>query len=185
MKRIVLLFVVFTICCAAYGQPIFKGLNYGMSEKEAKAEFKNNKDQYDNVDFGNGFVWRAYTQNFIFINDSLTGILMTPKGGALGISHDVTTQFLEFSRAFFEIKGYTVFFEPDYWQYPLNFHSKYGLLLANPEETVMVQLYPLSVKMGHNTSFTACLKVMNYGWFKKVYEADHKILQQKSDQSGF
>jgi len=185
MKKNILLFVFFIIAGAAYGQPIYRGLLYGMSENEAKKEFKTNKDLYDEVDFSNGFVWRTYTQNFIYQNDSLMAVLMTPKGAALGLSHDGSTQFLEFSRAFFENKGYEVFFEPEYWQYPLNFHSKYGLLMSNADKTIMVQLYPLVFRYGNTTSFTSCLKIMNYKWFIREWEIDNKIQQQKSENSGF
>jgi hypothetical protein len=156
-----------------------------MSQGEAKSEFKKNKELYDSVDFGNGFVWRTYTQNFIFQNDSLVVVLMTPKGSALGLSNDGVASYLEFSRTFFQDKGYQVFFEPEYWQYPLNFRSKYGLLLYNPDKTIMVHLYPLTYKVGYNTSFTACLKIMNYPWFLKTWEAGNKELQQKSENSGF
>jgi len=186
MKRFVLLIVaVAAVCFVAMSQPIYRGLNYGMNVKDAKDEFKTNKDQYDNIDFGNGFVWRVYTQNLIYQNDSLMAILMTPKGAALGLSHDGATSYLEFSRTFFENKDYEVFFEPEYWQYPLNFHAKYGLLLSNPDKTIMVQLYPITYKSGYTTMFTSCLKIMNYKWFMNTFEAEHKLLDKKSDESGF
>lgn len=185
MRKIFPLFLLLFMCFLAAGQSIYRGLNFGMSQKEAKSEFKTNKDQYDAADFGNGFVWRAFTQNFIYANDSLMAVLMTPKGAALGLSHDGATSYLEFSKAFFENKGYQVFFEPEYWQYPLNFHSKYGLLLSNPDKTIMVQLYPSTSRGVNTTHYTSCLKIMNYQWFMKTYTADQVILQEKSDNSGF
>jgi len=186
MKRFFLpLIAIIVFNFSGSAQSIYRGLVYGMNVKDAKTEFKTNKDQYDNVDFGNGFAWRVYTQNLIYQNDSLVAILMTPKGAALGLSHDAATSYLEFSRAFFENKGYKLFFEPEYWQYPLNFHAKYGLLLSNSDKTIMVQLYPLSYKSGYTTMFTSCLKIMNYKWFMSTYEAGHKLLEKKSDESGF
>lgn len=112
-------------------------------------------------------------------------VLMSPKGAALGLSNDGATSYLEFSRAFFENKGYQLFFEPDYWQYPLNFSSKYGLLLFNPEKTIMVQLYPIYSKSSGMTFCSASLKIMNYDWFIKSWDLGNKIQQEKSDQSGF
>ena len=51
-----------------FSQPVFNGLLFGMTEKEAKSEFKANTDVYTNVDLGNGFVWRVTSQNFLYDN---------------------------------------------------------------------------------------------------------------------
>lgn len=179
------LIVFFTVCGCLKAQPIYRGLIFGMSAKDAKLEFKTNKDQYEAVDFGNGFVWRVFSQNFIFSNDSLVVVLMSPKGALMGLTSDGVTSYLEFSKAFFIDKGYQVFFEPEFWQYPLNFSSIYGLLLYNPDKTVMVQLYPAVSRISGNTYFHAYMKIINYNWFMRDYQKRQMDLKQKSYNSGF
>ena len=55
MKKIIL-FSALMLITNSFSQEtsLFKGLNLGMSKKEAKAEYKANKSQYDNIDIGNG-----------------------------------------------------------------------------------------------------------------------------------
>lgn len=168
-----------------FTQTIFKGLKYNMTESEAKKEFRANKDQYDNVDFGNGFVWRLYQQNFLYVDDKLVGVLFSPKGGGFGQSHNNVINYLEFSRSFFENKGYTVIFEPEAWQYPTLFNSKYGLLLQNEDKTIIVQLNPSTYTVNYSTGYIAYMKVINYEFFMKAYEMGNQILKEKSENSGF
>ncbi|WP_159523781.1 hypothetical protein [Sunxiuqinia indica] len=182
---LLLIFVTIFIPSSVFSQTIYKGFEYGMSKGEAKREFKKNKDDYTAVDLGNGFVWRTYPQNLLMSGDSLAVVWFTPKGTALGMSHDNVVSYLEFTRAFFELKDYQLFFEPEYWQYPVNFNAKYGLLLSNPDKTIMVQLYPSSAKVGHNTTYFANLKVMNYDWFMSIYKENLNVLDEKSAESGF
>lgn len=185
MKKLTITTALTLIISLAFSQTVFKGLNYHMRPGEAKNEFKKNKLEYDNVDFGNGFVWRIYQQNFMYDEIGLVGVLFSPKGAALGLSHDGATSYLEFSRAFFENKGYTVFFEPDYWQYPINFKAKYGLLMHDAEKKIVVQLYPYKGYSGTNWFYSAYMKVMNYDWFMNDFNNQTKILQEKSNNSGF
>jgi len=182
-KMIILMFLAVSTNINA--QSIYLGLKYGMNKKDAKAEFKANNEQYTNVDLGNGFAWRAFQQNFIFDEKGLTGILFSPKGGALGLSHDNTVSYLEFTRTFFEKKGYTLFFEPDYWQYPENFNSKYGLLLVNPDKTIVVQIYPVKSVAGGILTYSAYLKVLNYTWFMSEFEKENDKVEQKQQNTGF
>jgi hypothetical protein len=66
MKKL-LIFTALMFTTNSFGQEIslFKGLNLGMSKKEAKAEYKANKSEYDNIDIGNGWVWKTTVQNFL------------------------------------------------------------------------------------------------------------------------
>ena len=185
MKKFTFLLVFNLIVCLAFSQTIFKGLDYGMSPNEAKKEFKSNKSAYDSVDFGNGFVWRLFFQNFIYENNELVGVLFSPKGALFGVGHDATTSYLEFSRAFFEHKEYTVFFEPEYWQYPLNFNSTYGLLMCDKDKSIVVQLYPFTSGATGTTTYFPYMKVLNYDWFMKQYNNHVEILEEKSENSGF
>ncbi|MFC6858260.1 hypothetical protein [Zunongwangia atlantica] len=166
----------------ANGQAIFKGLEYGMSPESAKKEFRANKDDYKSVDLGNGFLYRIYQQNFQFKDEKLVKVLMTPKGAALGQNYDSAKSYLEYSRAFFEDLNYEVFFEPEYWNGPQNFGSKYGLLLMNPDKTTMVQMYP--VKLQGNT-FIVNLEIYNYDQFMEWYKAEDDRMTEKAENSGF
>ena len=57
MKKILVLTALMLITNSfSQEMSLFKGLNLGMSKKEAKAEYKANKSQYDNIDIGNGWV---------------------------------------------------------------------------------------------------------------------------------
>lgn len=169
----------------AFSQHIYKGLEYGMTAQEAKKEFRSNKAEYDAVDFGNGFVWRLFHQNFIYDNGGLVGVLFQPKGALMGLTHSGTTSYLEFSRAFFEEKGYQVFFEPEFWKYPLNFNSKYGLLMHDEDKKIVVQLYPYSGYVNGATIYSAYMKVINYDWFMQQYESQQQLLELKANESGF
>lgn len=180
--KLFLTLIIIAAWVVASSQPIYKGLTYGMSKGEAKKEYKTNKALYDNVDLGNGFVWRLYTQNFIFDGSKLSGVLFSPKGAAMGLSHKNTILYLEFTRAFFENKGYTLFFEPDYWQYPQNFISKYGLILVHPNKTNVVQMYPVNIGSG---TYTAALQVLNFDWFITYWDKGHKEIEEKQQNAGF
>jgi len=182
----IIAFILFvTFFNTSFSQDIYRGLKYGMSKSEAKDEYKAHNDLYDNIDLGHGFIWRAFSKNFIFINNGLVAIELVPKGAAFGLGYDNTTSYLEFTATFFKVKGYKEFFRPDYWQYPLNFNSRYGLLLAAPDSSIMVQMYPIVFRMGNSKTSSAVIKVMNYKWFMDTYNTDHAILDEKSKNSGF
>ena len=183
MKQVYFIYILL-FSLNGFSQPIYKGLLYGMTKSQAKKEFYSNKEDYTNIDLGNGFIWRMYHQNFIYDN-GLAGILCTPKRGALGVSHENTMGYLEFTSAFFIKKGYKIFHEPQNWQYPELFRSKYGLLLENPDRTVMVMLYPFKQTSSNNIFYQPHLKVFNYDWFIDQYETGQKEVEEKQDKSGF
>ena len=61
----------------------YKGLNFGMTKKEALDEFKKNKDEYTAAQIG-GFQYRLYTQNNKYDEQGgLYQIGFTAKGGGL------------------------------------------------------------------------------------------------------
>ena len=178
--------VVFFAVNTSLSQTIFKGLSYGMSKKEAKTEYSSNENAYVNVDLGNGFIWKLFPFGFKYDDKKLIFIVFQPKGSLLGISHDNTMTYLEVTKAFFESKGYNVFYQPDNWQYPLLFHSKYGLLMFNTDKTVMVQLFPATFKQSNGTTtYLPYLKVMNYDWFMKDYNNQLNVLTEKRENTGF
>lgn len=184
-KNIYISIMAIVFGLSASSQTIFKGLEYGMTADEAITEFKKNKDKYDAVDLGNGFVWRTFKRGFLYDSDGLVGVSFNAKGGALGIGHDATTQYLEYTRAAFESKSYVLFFEPDYWQYPLNFSSKYGLLMSSPDKSIMVQLYPVTQGTAYGNLYLPILKVMNYDWFMAQWDKGHEVNAEKIENSGF
>lgn len=165
----------------SFSQEIYKGFEYGMTKDEAKSEFRENKDEYKTIDLGNGFVYRIYHQNFTFENGELVGITLTPKGSALGQSYESVVGYLEYSRAFFEKLNYTTFFEPEYWNGPENFSSKYGLLMVNPEKSKMVQIYPVNA----GGSLITRMDIYNYNHFMNWYEEEKKRMEEKAENSGF
>ena len=67
------------------GQNLYKGLEVGMTKKEAKAEFKKNKEQYISATLGS-YEYRHYPQNNVYDKDGgLSMIVLTPKGSGLGM----------------------------------------------------------------------------------------------------
>ena len=180
-----LIFIAVTISFHLNAQSIYLGLKTGMTQDEAKKEFKNNKESYTNIDLGNGFIWRLYQQNFIYDNGGLVGVLFSPKGSALGLSYQNTISYLEFTRKFFTSKDYQLFYEPEYWNAPYNFKSKYGLLMINPDSTTVIQLYPWIQTLNNSTVFNAYLKLLNYNWFMKAYKQESEDVKQKQDNTGF
>ena len=173
------------LCTSLSAQSIFKGLETGMSQKEAKAEFRANRDDYINIEIGNGFAYRIYQQNFQYVNDGLVAMLLTPKGSALGQGYDEAASYLDFSDAFFQKLNYEEFFRPEYWNAPQSFSSKYGLLLSNPDKTIMVQMYPTKYKSGRITSYLVKLHLYNYDQFMEWYDKEHEAQEEIAEKSGF
>ena len=82
-----------------------------MTIKEAKKTIKKNKAQYNEVSFGNGFVWTikgaSSLMNASKGADYLAGIMMWPKGSLLsGIGYSGTKKYLEASERFFVERGF-------------------------------------------------------------------------------
>jgi len=173
------------LCTSLSAQSIFKGLETGMSKKEAKAEFRANKDDYINIEIGNGFAYRIYQQNFGYVNDGLVSILLTPKGFTMGQGYSEAVSYLDFSNTFFQNLDYKEFFRPEYWNAPQSFSSKYGLLLYNPEKTIMVQMYPTKYKAGSTTAFLVKLHIYNYNQFMEWYDKEHEAQEEIAEKSGF
>lgn len=184
--RILLLVVgMVMFSCSLSAQSIFKGLEHGMSKDEAVSEFRSNKSDYINIEIGNGFAYRIYQQNFEYTKDGLVSILLTPKGSALGMGYYEAVNWLDYSKTFFDKLNYLEFFVPEYWNAPLNFRSKYGLLLYNPDKTIMVQMYPKNYKIGSTTSYMVMLQIYNYDQFMEWYNAEKDVQQEIKEKSGF
>ena len=83
MKK--LLFVVLLIPFFSFGQnnnAIF-GINFGMTKKEIKAEFKSDKNKYTKIDLG-GYLWRYYYQNNSYDEKGgMTLMKLIPVGGGM------------------------------------------------------------------------------------------------------
>ena len=184
--KIKLLPIAFLLIAASgFSQTIYKGLDYGMSKDEAVDTFRADRDEYTTVDIGNGVKYRIYQQNFVYEDDKLVGVVFNPKGAAFGQSYDEAVIYLDYTRSFLEGLGYTVFSEPEYWNAPLNFKSKYGLLMVNPDKTAVAQLYPTSTKAYNHTTFLVLLKLYNYDTFMKWHEKEVANLEEKAENSGF
>lgn len=184
MKRIIIL-LVFLISLTANGQAIFKGLNYGMSKSEAKKEFKNNKDSYTNIDIGGGFVYRIYSQNFIYDNKKLVGIVFNPKGSMMGLGYEECKNWLIKTRSFFEGLGFETYIENKWWNAPMNYISSgsmWGLVMNKGDKTTMMQMFPQEITKG---SYNASLRLWHHDTFVGYVESNRKKQKEKSDDSGF
>jgi hypothetical protein len=188
MKKITLLVIVLFVSLSLYSQSIYKGLEYGMTEDQAKDEFKSNKDTYKTVDLGNNFLYRIYRQNFVFEKTSLVGVLFTPKGTALGMSYDSAKNYLIHTRGFFEDLGYQTFIDNEWWDAPLNYvssGSKWGLVLTKPDKSIVVQFYPDSYELYGNTVYMVKLMIWNHDTWMGYYDKENKNQSNKVEDSGF
>ena len=184
MKHISILIGLILFSSIASGQSIYKGLTYEMSPDEAKQEYKSNKDDYKSIDLGNGFVYRTYRQNFEYQNNRLVGLLLTPKGSALGQSYRSAKNHLIYTRNFFEDLGYTTFIDNKWWNAPHNYvnsGSKYGLVLRNREKDRIIQLYPVEVQ----NNFLVHLQIWHYDTWMGLYKRSNKQRNEKVEDSGF
>lgn len=183
MKKLLILLLIAPVF--GYGQSIYKGLEYGMSETDAKKEFKQNKSTYISVDTGNGFLYRIYQQNFIYDKNKLVGLLMTPKGAALGQSYDNCKSYLIHTRNFFESLGYETFIDNEWWNAPLNYTksgSKWGLVLNKKDKSTIVQMYPIEIS---NNSYLVNLRIWHYDTWMDLYNKENEKQNLKVDNSGF
>lgn len=184
MKKIFLLTLGLFYVCVGFSQSLYKGLVYDMSKKEAYKEFKRNKAEYTNIQLGNGVAWRMYKQNFHFYNDVLKGIILTPKGGALGMSNSNGEVYLNNTYKFLRGKGYSVLRKPEYWNIPILFdqHNTYGIVLVNPDKTTTIELRP------RRLSYDKCTILMvinNYQNFISGVNIENKIVKEQQSNTGF
>lgn len=167
------------------GQTIYKGFETGMSEKEVKDEYKAHKDEYSEIDTGNGFFYRTYRNHMIYSDGGLVGIKFMPKGSAMGLGYDNTVLYLDHTKDFLTSLGYEVFFEPEFWNAPLNFSSKYGLIMTNQDKTTVAHLYPIVMDTGAGKSYNMALAIFNYDQYMEWYNEAKEKKQETAENSGF
>ena len=149
MKRLALVCVLLLVGNPVWAQSIFKGLEYGMTKKEAKAEWKANKNEYiHGIDLGNGFSYRTVKGYFQYKDDSLYAVLFDQTGH---YRFDIAFDYLIATRAYYQGLGYDLFHEPDYWpseweeseygSLTIDYKANYGLLMSDPGKKLMVQIY--------------------------------------------
>lgn len=188
MKKDILVLIAILFTSINYGQSIFKGLEYGMSKSDAKKEYKLNKQDYTTVDVGNGFLYRIYQQNFVFDENKLVGVLLTPKGSTFGQSYDDAKNYLIHSRSFFESLNYSTHIENEWWNAPLNYvesGSKWGLVLQKSDKTTMVQMYPISYELSGATKYLVKLMIWHSDTWLGYFEKEEKKQLSKVKDSGF
>lgn len=187
MKKIVCL--LFFVTVSFYSQEeIFKGLKYGMNENESKKEFQKNKPEYINIDFGNNFYYRIFRQNFVFIDNKLSSVLLSPKGFALGMDYDSAKNYLIHTRNYFKELNYQTFIDNEFWNAPYNYvksGSKWGLVMYNQEKTKIIQIYTVEFNVTQSSSYIVYLKVWNYKKWMELYEKETQIQHSKKKNSGF
>jgi hypothetical protein len=185
MKKCILIVLFLFFFFNIKSQEIYKGLMSGMSKLEAKKQFKKNRDTYITVDFTNGFNYRIYRQNFMFINDKLAALVFSPKGYVFGMDYDSTRNYLIHTRNFFEDLNYVTFIDDEYWNSPINYvssGSKWGLVLHNEEKTKIIQMF---TERYMETSFLVVLSVWNYDVWMNLYNKEESIQSKKKIKSGF
>mgnify|MGYP005993348777 CR=1 FL=1 len=188
MKNLLILTFCFCLTLSINSQSIYKGLKYGMTQAEAKKEFKKNKKDYTTVDLGNNLLYRIYRQNFVFINNKLVAVPLTPKGFAFGMQYDDAKNYLTATRSFFEKLGYEAFIDNKWWDAPLNFansNSKWGLILNKKDKSTIVQMYPVKYNVSSSTSFIVHLKVWHYDTWMNSYNNSKKQQKKITEKSGF
>ncbi|MDN3665637.1 hypothetical protein ACFFU1_16790 [Algibacter miyuki] len=156
-----------------------------MTKTEAKKEFVKNRDQYITVDFTNNFYYRIYKQNFIFLDDKLSCVVLSPKGYALGMGYDSAKNYLIHTRSFFEDLNYETFIDDEFWNAPINYirsGSKWGLVLYNPEKTKIIQMFPQELK---DHVYYVYLRVWNYDVWMNLYLDAQSVNSEKLKDSGF
>ena len=186
MKKIIL-FSALMLITNSFSQEtsLFKGLNLGMSKKEAKAEYKANKSQYDNIDIGNGWVWRTSINNFYIGKNGLEGIYFYQKGSLLsGLGYDNTVACLHMTKYFFENLGYEVFYENTYWNAPVNFSYSFGLIMVSSDKSKIAHIFPTK-DAGGNNNHTPGLILYEYNIFMESYNKRQENIDSKQKESGF
>lgn len=178
------LILSFTIVYPQSGQALYEGLLYNMDRKEAIKEFKSNKDIYNIISFGDGVVWSLNRQNFTINNNKLKALMLTPKSALFGLSHESAKVYLINSFNFFISRGYEVIKEPEYWDVPVMFspNNKFGLLMHDPEKTIVIELR--SVEVSPN-NYTVNLGINNYGVYMMYLDNLKKHNEIQQNNTGF
>ena len=185
MKKPILLLLLIPLLSFGQSQPLFKGLKLGMSKKDAKKEYKSNKSEYDNIDIGNGWVWKTTTQNLMYGNNGLEGIYFYQKGTLLsGIGYDNTVACLNMTEQFFKNLGYEEFYKNKWWNAPANFSYTYGLIMVSSDKLKIAHLFPTK-DSGGNNNYTAGLILYDFKKFIKGYNNRKENIQSKQEESGF
>ena len=83
MKKLILLLLLIPLISFGQNNNALLGINFGMTKKEVKAEFKSNKDKYTKIELG-GYLWRYYYQNNTYDeNGGMIMMKLIPVGGGL------------------------------------------------------------------------------------------------------
>ncbi len=188
MKKILLGLLIFVGFYLNAQSSIYKGLLYGMNSKEAKSEFKLNKNDYKGIEIGNNFTYNIYSQNFTYDHDKLVSILLTPTGSTFGQSYDDAVNYLTYTKTFLGDLGYEVFIEPEWWSSPQTFNStnsKYGLVAFNKDKTIIIQLYSMSYILYGTTKYLVKLHIYKYDWWMNAYNKENDKQSTIKNKSGF
>lgn len=159
---------------AQKGTKLYKDLKEGLPISLARKIVKNNKADYNSINFGNGFIWtikarelyeRENGDNYFY------GILMYPKNSLMyGSGYDGTRNYLDHAETFFVERGYTDLIRNDYWNAPANFTANdyaYGLVMENKKDNRVVHLYPAESPAGNgNYTMNAYIQI----WSKEAWD---------------
>ena len=191
-KLFTILTLTASLLSTAQNVILYKDLTEGLNKKEAKKIIKSNKDAYKTVNIGNGFEWTLRTTGLLYDKfGALKVIWLWPKGTLLsGSGYDVTVNYLNATKSFFESRNWTVILQNDYWNAPMNFDTKgflYGLVMLSPEKDRVIHLYPDKVlPMGCTEASCmteqAYMKLMSKSWWdKELAEQEAKVNKDTSN----
>ena len=83
MKKVLLLLLFIPLVSVGQNNNAIFGINFGMTKKEVKAEFKSDKNKYTKIDLG-GYLWRYYYQNNSYDEKGgMTLMKLIPVGGGM------------------------------------------------------------------------------------------------------
>jgi len=185
MKNFLILLLFIPLVSVGQSVSLFKGLSLGMSKKDAKKEYKSNKSAYDNIDIGNGWIWKTTTQNFYLGKNGLEGIYFYQKGTLLsGLGYDNTVACLNMTKQFFENLGYTEFYKHKWWNAPVNFSNIYALVMVSSDEAKIAHIFPTK-DSGSGKNHTAGLILYEYNKFMDGYNKRRESIEKKQKESGF
>lgn len=189
MKRNILIILLSIVTLGMSAQidrvQLYEGLYQGMTKEEVKEEWKNNKEKYTSIDFGNGVEWRMYRQNMSYIDGNLTRLRVNPKGALMGLNYNNTKVYLNNTATVLKRMGYNVLMENPKWNLPemfTNGNYMYGLLLINEEKTRVIHLYPL--KISRNT-YLPDMMIFSYQLARYEFELDEQQEETVIENLGF
>ena len=187
MKHIILTILLAFSSQLSQAQSIFKGLTYGMSREEAKAEYKANKSDYKGVKIDPYLSYNMFVKNMGFNeNEQLSMVFFSPWYNGGPIPTDKATHCLNTTMEFFASLGYEIFYEGENWNYPEIYNGDLGLVMKNSDGTTMILMYPDPYKKPDGEIQQSIrLEVWNHTEFMRIWDLQQAQKEKLKQESGF